>query len=795
MIATTKTASLPIVTLKNTQVPFAVLSIIPLETMERYQIAAFQVEKDVLKLAIVYPEQLKQGFLTALSDIGKKIGREVKIYQTDSASLHSLISQYRSASTSKTTVPSDTVQPPLFRVGKTVAFNYLKRVPLGFAKLHRILCVDHIAPNVYWFAVDGSQANLNDVVIPFIEKQNKIVAHTLTISKGDFDDLLQYYSQLLDEEERSVREKANEDKPNPIADAKPPVPIAVKAEAQPAKESPTAEELGEVIVSPDIKGEIITTENERGGLAGLFQKVAQNFGQKAGEHSDSLTQPVPELPQARVVESRQVPVPTASPTPVGIPAVAIPGALPSISAATTSANPAEEPAAIPAVSLVPPAVVAPVPTPTPAATTKPDIDGDLGKALSKPVESVEELREHVRQGSVPVIVAAVVNFAIHEKASDIHVESFEDEVRVRYRVDGQLLDVVKLPPDIHAAMVSRIKILARLRLDETRVPQDGRFDVNFANAQVDLRVSIMPTVHGEKVVMRILDKSKGAQPLENLGIKGLAYENLTKAINRPFGICLATGPTGSGKSTSLYAILTRIATPNVNVITLEDPVEFEMKGINQSQIRPKIGFTFAEGLRAILRQDPNIIMVGEIRDGETANMATQAALTGHLVLSTLHTNDAAGAIPRLSNMGIEPFLITSSLNVAMGQRLVRKICGECKSVVNLPDGIKDQIKKDVEAIAALSPLDAKRIKEPYTFYQGTGCAVCSGKGYQGRVGIYEVMSMSPALEELTIKRASGSEIKEVAQKEGMITMYQDGLLKVLEGLTTLDEVLRETSNK
>ena len=220
-----------------------------------------------------------------------------------------------------------------------------------------------------------------------------------------------------------------------------------------------------------------------------------------------------------------------------------------------------------------------------------------------------------------------------------------------------------------------------------------------------------------------------------------------------------------------------------------------MKGINQSQIRPKIGFTFAEGLRAILRQDPNIIMVGEIRDGETANMATQAALTGHLVLSTLHTNEASGAIPRLSNMGIEPFLITSSLNVAIGQRLVRKICQNCKSVVSLPQGIRDQISRDVEEIAKISQEDAKRITQPFTFYQGRGCAVCGGKGYQGRLGIYEVLTMSEALEDLTLKHASGSQIQEQAQKEGMITMYQDGLLKVLSGLTTLDEVLRETTTK
>jgi len=419
---------------------------------------------------------------------------------------------------------------------------------------------------------------------------------------------------------------------------------------------------------------------------------------------------------------------------------------------------------------------------------------EIGKLLTQEVTSADELRRYVKDGSIPRIVAAIISYAINQKASDIHLEGFEDEIRVRYRIDGQLLDIVKMPHDVHAAVVSRIKILSRLRLDETRVPQDGRFDVNFHNAQVDLRISTLPTVHGEKVVMRILEKGKGIASLDGLGLEGLGYQRLLKGIEKPFGICLSTGPTGSGKSTSLYAILKQIATPNVNVITLEDPVEYEMKGINQSQIRPKIGFTFAEGLRSILRQDPNIIMVGEIRDSETANMATQAALTGHLVLSTLHTNDAAGAIPRLENMGIEPFLITSSLNLAMGQRLVRRICQTCKAPINLPDSLKGKFGEEVEKIRAVNPQDAARIPSEHVFYQGMGCEECGGQGYSGRIGLYEVLTMSPAIEQLALDRASGSAIAEVAQKEGMITMYQDGLIKVLNGLTTLDEVLRETTS-
>jgi type II secretory ATPase GspE/PulE/Tfp pilus assembly ATPase PilB-like protein len=536
---------------------------------------------------------------------------------------------------------------------------------------------------------------------------------------------------------KEMLELAKEAPPTP----KPPVP------------SPSAPATEDDMVIPDAQATILSSGNEQGGFAGFFQRMSQGMTTKSEAEPVTPVTPVPPL----AIQ------PVANPAPVAAPAPA-----------------------------PPPVEKAP---PAPAIQVKSDEDGDIGKLLEGNIETLDGLKELVKKGSIPRIVAGIVNFAIHEKASDVHVEAFADEVVVRYRVDGQLAEVIKMPADLHAAVVSRIKILAKLRLDETRVPQDGRFEVNFSSVQVDLRVSILPTVHGEKVVMRILDKNRGITSLESLGIVGLAYENIFKSIQRPFGVCLATGPTGSGKSTSLYAILKQIATPNVNVSTLEDPVEYEMSGINQSQIRPKIGFTFAEGLRSLLRQDPNIIMVGEIRDGETANMATQAALTGHLVLSTLHTNDAAGAIPRLENMGIEPFLITSSLNMVIGQRLVRKICQNCKSEVSLPEGVRAKFVADIEKIRSINPTDAGRIKEPMVFYQGTGCDVCRGKGYEGRIGIYEVLVMSEAIEKMALDRAPGTKIAEQSQSEGMLTMYQDGLLKVLAGLTTLDEVLRETSNK
>ncbi len=378
------------------------------------------------------------------------------------------------------------------------------------------------------------------------------------------------------------------------------------------------------------------------------------------------------------------------------------------------------------------------------------------------------------------------------KASDVHVEAEQEMVRVRFRVDGILHDVIRAPHFLHAPLISRIKILSKMKIDEQRVPQDGRFDVVIDNRQVDLRVSTLPTVHGEKIVMRLLDKSEGVLTLEQLGVTGTNFDRLIENINKPYGIILSTGPTGSGKSTTLYAVLTRISKPGVNIITLEDPVEYELPGINQAQVKPGIGFTFAEGLRSVLRQDPNVIMVGEVRDLETAAMATHAALTGHLVLSTLHTNDSAGALPRLINMGVEPFLITSSVNAVVGQRLVRKICDNCKKKTEIPPAVLRHVKKDLEALPTgkLKNIDL----ESLIFYKGAGCSQCTD-GYRGRIGIYEVLTMSEKIEALAVAKAPASEIKKTAIEGGMITMSQDGLIKALKGITTIDEVLRVTTTQ
>lgn len=415
---------------------------------------------------------------------------------------------------------------------------------------------------------------------------------------------------------------------------------------------------------------------------------------------------------------------------------------------------------------------------------------NLDRLLHAPVLSIEDLAKVFKNGVIPEIVAATLFIAIRMKASDVHIEALENAVRVRFRIDGILHDILSVPHFLHAPLTSRIKILAKMKIDEQRIPQDGRFDVIIDKRQVDLRVSTLPTVHGEKIVMRLLDKSGGVLTLEQLGVTGSNFDRLINNVNKPYGIILATGPTGSGKSTTLYAVLSRLSKPGVNIITLEDPVEYELAGVNQSQVKPQIGFTFAEGLRSVLRQDPNIIMVGEVRDLETAAMATHAALTGHLVLTTLHTNDAAGALPRLINMGVEPFLITSSVNAVVGQRLVRKICDHCREKVDIPRAMLEIIKGE------LSTLPSGQMKninlEQLVFYHGKGCSECNN-GYSGRIGIYEVLSMSSQIEELAVKKAPASDIKKAAIANGMITMTQDGLVKALKGITTVDEIMRVTT--
>jgi type IV pilus assembly protein PilB len=407
----------------------------------------------------------------------------------------------------------------------------------------------------------------------------------------------------------------------------------------------------------------------------------------------------------------------------------------------------------------------------------------------------------------------LLEYAIRSNASDVHIEPREDFVQIRYRIDGILKEVNRLPRNVVNALISRIKILSNLKIDERRVPQDGRFKIKVAGKQYALRVSTLPIVDGEKVVMRILDESNQAVTLKDLGYWGHSLAVISRALTEPNGMILITGPTGSGKSTSLFSVLTMLNTPDVNISTVEDPVEYKIPGVNQTQTNSKAGMTFATGLRALLRQDPNIIMVGEIRDGETANLGVQAALTGHLVFSTLHTNNAATSLPRLLDMGIEPFLIASTVKAVIGQRLVRRLCmvcrqkytpteAEAKAVVSLftltPDQTFDYIHQlELEAveekIGGDTPLgtDENGIVSLWKA-SPNGCDECNNTGYKGRVGIYEVLGNTVPIQQLITSNATSNQIQERAIAEGMVTMQTDGLVKALRGNTTVEEVLRVT---
>ncbi|MFA4995951.1 MAG: ATPase, T2SS/T4P/T4SS family [Patescibacteria group bacterium] len=390
------------------------------------------------------------------------------------------------------------------------------------------------------------------------------------------------------------------------------------------------------------------------------------------------------------------------------------------------------------------------------------------------------------------IVTSLLRRAIRDKASDIHIEPSEKEVEVRFRLDGVLKKKISMPLDIEPAVVSRIKILSNLKIDEQRLPQDGRFTINFENRKIDFRVSTMPVANGEKIVMRVLDKMTGILSIEDLGVRGSGLEVLKESIKKSHGMTLVTGPTGSGKTTTLYALIDKLYSEGVNIVTLEDPIEYRMQGINQSQVNADINYTFASGLRSIVRQDPDIIMIGEIRDKETAEMAVHAALTGHIVLSTLHTNDATGAAPRLIDMGVEPFLLTSALNVVVGQRLARKICPDCKEEIQVSEAEKKKIEEEIEKMPEKEKTEIK--SKGLKFFHGKGCKNCSDMGYKGRVGLYEVLGIDEVIKEMILNKKPSSEIQAQAVKAGMVTMLQDGILKVADGITTIEEVWRVTKD-
>jgi type IV pilus assembly protein PilB len=398
--------------------------------------------------------------------------------------------------------------------------------------------------------------------------------------------------------------------------------------------------------------------------------------------------------------------------------------------------------------------------------------------------NLAQLEKAAEEAPVIKLVNYILTDAVKRGASDIHMEPYEKEYRVRYRIDGMLQTIMNPPNKLRDAIISRVKIMAKLDISEKRLPQDGRIMIKFMmdkkRKQLDFRVSVLPTLHGEKIVMRLLDKENLRLDMTKLGFEQESLTKFQKAIFKPYGMVLVTGPTGSGKTNTLYSSISQLNKPDTNIITAEDPVEFQLPGINQVQMKEQIGLNFAAALRSFLRQDPNIILVGEIRDFETAEIAIKAALTGHLVLSTLHTNDAPSTISRLMNMGIEPFLVATSVHLICAQRLTRRVCADCKT--------QEDVSPQVLIDAGYTPDEAKTVR----IMKGAGCPSCGTKGYKGRVGLYEVLEISDELRELILVGASALEIKKKAMEQGMITLRRSGLIKVAAGLTTLEEVIRET---
>ena len=419
-------------------------------------------------------------------------------------------------------------------------------------------------------------------------------------------------------------------------------------------------------------------------------------------------------------------------------------------------------------------------------------------AQEKKKEQAPQLSRLVEEAPVTKMVAVILRNAVEGKASDIHIEPARDQLRVRFRMLGNLYSSLFLPKQVQSAVVSRIKILSNLKIDEQRVPQDGRFSAVIEERSVDFRVSTFPTALGEKVAIRVLDPEVGLKSFDDLGLEGSNLEKAKQALKRPFGLVLVTGPTGSGKTTTSYAMLKSLNRESLNIVSLEDPVEYLLQGVNQSQVRPEIHYDFAQGLRQVLRQDPDVIMVGEVRDKDTASLVVHAALTGHVVLSTLHTNNAAGVIPRLLDMGVDKYLIPTTLSVAVSQRLVRRLCDHCKQRVKPKKEMKELILAELRKIPAdkeksVGPLLATRGKD-MSLFTAKGCKECGAAGYVGRIGLFEVLQMTDELSDIVLATPSQANIAKEGVRQGMVSLRQDGVLKAIDGITTMEEVIRATKD-
>lgn len=732
---------IPFISLKNVQVSHEILALIPEKMARKFGVIPFALDENVLRIVLFRPADLLAGFKAGLSRVLEVTGREIELFITSEEDFLEVLSQYNPKRDDGIKLARG-AYPVVFLRNQSIPPEYLKKLPRDFIDKNRMVIFDSSKSGNLLLASEKPESASTIKMVSFLKKENNINIELFATSHGDIDYALDLY------------DGKNLIKPEP------------KEEIIEPKTNTLEEDDGQITGKEIKTPEKALNFNNFWTPTNLAEDDALTIDSVTPDDSEPVTTVMDEStkqalgftpPAAIVSQEEKIPtVPSAQIRKIEVNAD---------SAKTEQAIDIE-----------------------PKTADEMSSDKNIGSLLPGEISDISALEGIVQEGYIPKIVAAIINYAINSRASDIHIEPENKILRVRCRIDGILRDVVKMPLSLHPPFISRLKILAKLKIDESRIPQDGRFDVSFERRSVDVRISTLPTVHGEKAVLRILDKSQGTLSLEDLGMQGSAFDQTIGAISKPHGIILSTGPTGSGKSTTLYAIMSRISVPGINIVTLEDPVEYEVPGINQCQVKPDIGFTFASGLRSVLRQDPNVIMVGEIRDSETANMATHAALTGHLVLSTLHTNDAGSAMPRLTNMGVEPFLITSSVNLIIAQRLVRRICPKCKEELKVPQKLYDEMIAELQLISPKNTVDRERLKETKLYY-GRGCSECS-QGYRGRVGIFEVLQVAPEIEDLAVARRPASEIKDAAIKGGMITMKQDGILKAFQGLTTIDEVMQ-----
>jgi len=728
---------LPLIRLENYNVKPEAFKLISRELIEKYNIIAFEKEENKIKLAVGSP-----GEMTAhpeiINQIKEKKGVSVDIYITTLEDITSVLNRFKDD-----THPDEPVKVEHIARAKIInlptvdlrtlqiSYDVISKFPIEVCRRYKVVVFNSPTPSLIQVAVSDPYDPKVEEILDFVRQKNEIAIQTYVATPNDISWAIETFYRKPTAAFQSPE----------LAIAPPPVQTlpadgsnTAQLSPNPPANIPSFETLAN---QPKPESQLAPTET-------ISTNTIQTLSTEPQKPPTTLKNQPP-VEHLKEPKSNFLRRPEVNQKPEQVPSTVVP-----------QGNMAQG-----------------------------FNEKDLDKFLGQQITDVQQLKEVAQTGNVPQILAALIALAVRKKASDIHMEPEEEDLRIRFRVDGVLRDIIKMPRELQPAIVSRVKILSKLKIDEQRVPQDGRFDAITNEHEIDLRVSTLPTIRGEKIALRILDKTQSINSFEELGIEGNNLKTLESNITKPFGIILATGPTGSGKSTTLYSILQKISNPSINVVTLEDPVEYEIPGINQCQVKPKIGFSFADGLRSVLRQDPNIIMVGEIRDSETAGMATHAALTGHLVLSTLHTNDAAGALPRLINMGIEPFLITSSINVIIAQRLVRKICDKCKRVVKIPEQINMEVEKELEKF---------NLPKPYKFYEGAGCSQCN-QGFSGRVGIYEILAMTDKIEEAALKKRPASEIQVVAIDEGMITLKQDGLIKAIKGLTTVSEVLRTTTTE